>query len=190
MMPELIEKTRSIRRFKESEKVEEETLKGLVNLARLSASGANQQPLKYVLSAEPKRNATIFRHLAWAAALKDWPGPAEGERPAAYIIILGDTKIMKNFGVDPGIAAQSMVLGARENGLGACMLGSIKRQELQKELNIPAHLEILLVVAFGVPNEKVVLEDASKTGSVTYFRDAAGVHHVPKRPLNEIIVEI
>ena len=190
MIHELIEKTRSIRRFKECERVSEAALKELVNLARLSASGANQQPLKYILSAEPKRNGTIFRHLAWAAALKDWSGPAEGERPAAYIIILGDTKILKNFGVDPGIAAQSIVLGAREKGLGACMIGSIKREELRKDLAIPAHLEILLVIALGVQGEKVVLEDARKIGSTTYFRDEAGVHHVPKRPLDEIIVEI
>jgi hypothetical protein len=61
-----------------------------VNLARLSASAANLQPLRYILSNDPHKNELIFSCLAWAAYLKDWPGPPEGERPSAYIIMLGD----------------------------------------------------------------------------------------------------
>lgn len=190
MIRELVETTRSFRRFKQNERITNETLRELVDIARITASAANQQPLKYVLSSDPGRNADIFRNLAWAGALKDWDGPAEGERPAAYLIVLGDTTIVKNFGVDPGIAAQTIVLAAREMGYGACMVGSIKREPLRKDLKIDGKFEILLVIALGVPAEKVVLEDASKIGKVTYYRDENSVHHVPKRPLDEVIVEV
>ena len=96
MIEDLILGNRSYRRFYQDEPVSRDTLKGLVNLARLSASGANLQPLKYFLANESAKNAAIFSCLAWAGYLKDWPGPVEGERPAAYIVILGDQEISRN----------------------------------------------------------------------------------------------
>ncbi len=185
---ELIKGNRSYRRFHQETPISLETLKELVNLARMSASAANLQPLKYLLSADPERNAAIFSCLAWAGYLKDWPGPAEGERPAGYIVILGDTEISKNFGCDHGIAAQSILLGAREQGLGGCMLGSIQRDRLRELLKIPAQLDILLVLALGRPKETVVLEEVSPGGDIKYWRDEKGVHHVPKRRLEDVIL--
>jgi nitroreductase len=168
--------------------IELETLRELVDLARLSASAGNQQPLKYILSCDPQKNALIFSHLAWAAYLKDWPGPAEGERPSAYIILLGDKEISQSFGCNHGIAAQSILLGAAEKGLGGCMIASIKRQELAEALNIPPRHEILLVLALGKPQETVMLETVGPDGDIKYWRDSEGRHHVPKRTLDEIIV--
>ncbi|MGB8874026.1 MAG: nitroreductase family protein [Desulfobaccales bacterium] len=188
MITELIKGNRSYRRFHQEVPVSLETLKDLVDLARLSASAANLQPLKYLISEEPSSNADIFSCLAWAGYLKDWPGPSEGERPAAYIVVLGDTEISKNFGCDHGIAAQSILLGARAQELGGCMLGSIQRDRLRQLFKIPENLEILLVIALGRPKETVVLEEVAPDGSIKYWRDAAGVHHVPKRRLEDIIL--
>jgi nitroreductase len=189
MIADLIRGNRSYRRFYQNEAVSLDTLKWLANLARLSASGANLQPLKYILSNEPAKNAAIFSCLAWAGYLKDWPGPAEGERPAAYIVILGDKEITLNFGCDHGIAAQSILLGAREKGLGGCMIGSIQRDRLGELLKIAEKLEILLVIALGRPKEQVVLEETPPGGSIKYWRDAGEVHHVPKRRLEDIILD-
>ncbi len=189
MLEDLVRKNRSYRRFHQDVPVDLETLRALVNLARLSASGSNLQPLKYILSCEPETNARIFPHTRWAGYLKDWPGPAEGERPAAYIVILGDTEIRKSFGCDHGIAAQSIMLGAAERGLGGCMIGSIDRSELRQVLGIPDHCEILLVLALGKPKETVVLEEVGPDGDIRYYRDAGGVHHVPKRSLSELILQ-
>ena len=188
MITELVKENRSCRRFYEDQAVAPETLKELVNLARMSASGANLQPLKYILSCDPSKNTDIFSCLAWAGYLKDWPGPAEGERPAAYIVILGDTSISENAGCDHGIAAQTILLGAREKGLAGCMLGSIDRNALRDSLNIPSQLKILLVIAIGKPREQVELETIGSDNSIRYWRDNEGVHHVPKRKLEDIIV--
>ncbi|MEW6186264.1 MAG: nitroreductase family protein, partial [Thermodesulfobacteriota bacterium] len=158
MIKELVLKNRSRRRFFEETAIDLNTLNELVDLARCSASGANRQPLKYVLSCDPAKNAKIFPNLFWAAALKDWPGPAAGERPSAYIIILGDKEISPNYGVDHGIAAQSILLGAVEKGLGGCMLGAINVEGLRKALQILERYAILLVVALGKPKEEVLLE--------------------------------
>ena len=188
MLRDLILKNRSYRRFHARERIAREVLVELVDLARLSPSAANLQPLKYMLSCEPDRNALIFPTLAWAGYLTDWGGPAEGERPSAYIVILGDTTITRAFHCDHGIAAQSILLGAVERGYGGCIIASINRKALRAALQIPDRLEILLVIALGRPEEQVVLETVGPQGDIRYWRDAQGVHHVPKRRLEEIII--
>ena len=188
MIEDLIKENRSYRRFYQAHQVDLDTLKSLVNLGRLSASGANLQPLKYILSCDPEQNAKIFSCLAWAAYLKDWKGPQEGERPAAYIIVLADTEISQNAGCDHGIACQSILLGAREKGLGGCMIASINKEALREHLNISKQYKILLVLAIGKPKEEVVLETVSADGNIRYWRDEHGVHHVPKRSLEDIVI--
>ncbi len=189
MIRDLILRNRSYRRFYQEVDIKLETLRALVELARLSASAGNMQPLKYILSCDPQKNSLIFTHLAWAGYLKDWLGPCEGERPSAYIIILGDTEISQSFGCDYGIAAQSILLGAVEKGLGGCMIGSIQRQGLCEALEIALRYEILLVLALGKPKEAVVVETVGTGGDIRYWRDGEGVHHVPKRPLADLIIE-
>jgi len=186
---ELVLKNRSYRRFYENEAIELDTLRQLVDLARLSGSAANLQPLKYMLSVDRKLNTSIFPHMKWAGYLKNWDGPVEGERPSGYIIILGDQNITKSFGCDHGIASQSMLLGAAEIGLGGCMIGSIQREGLRRELEIPTHLEILLVIALGKPRENVEIEIVGQEGDVKYWRDEDDIHHVPKRSLEELIIK-
>jgi nitroreductase len=183
----LVVKTRTVRRFCRTHRVKRADLLDLVNLARFSASGGNLQPLKYIISCDPRRNALIFPCLAWAGYLKAWGGPIEGERPAAYVVILGDTAIRREFGCDHGIAAQGIMLGAAAKGLGGCIIGSIQRERLRGVLDIPAKYEILLVLALGRPKEKVVLETV-QAGDIKYWRDARGRHHVPKRSLQEIVL--
>ncbi len=185
---DLVLKTRSYRRFDQAAAVSLDTLRELVDLARQAASASNIQALKYVLSADPETNARIFPLTHWAGYLPDWGGPVEGERPTAYILILGDTALHKDFETDLGIAAQTIMLGATERGLGGCMIGSIKRESLRALLEIPEKFKLLLLLALGKPVEKVVLEAMGADGNIRYYRDADGVHHVPKRPLAEIIL--
>jgi nitroreductase len=184
----LVKKSRSYRRFDETYAVASETLRGLIRLAQYSPTGNNQQPLKFWLSNSVEMNAIIFPHLAWAGSLKAWGGPKEGERPTAYVIILGDTDIKENFGVDYGIAAQSIMLSAADQGLGGCMIASVQRHALRENLDIPERYEILLVLALGKPAETVVTEPIDVSGGVRYYRDSDGVHHVPKRGLEDLIV--
>ena len=189
MLKDLVFKTRSYRRFYQDTTVEIETLKELVDLARHSASGANRQPLKYALSCETKTNALIFETLGWAAYLKDWPGPVEGERPAAYIVILMDTEISKQPFVDHGIASQNIMLGATEKGLGGCIIATINRDRLRKALELEDRYDILLVLAIGKPKETVKIEYIDSAGDIKYWRDDEAVHHVPKRLLEDIVVK-
>jgi len=188
MLKDLILKNRSYRRFYEETVIELDTLRELVDLARLSPSARNMQPIKYILSCNTERNSLIFPHLGWAAYLTDWPGPEEGERPSAYIIILRDTAICKSLYCDHGIVAQSMLLGAVEKDLGGCIIMSIEQAGLRKALKIAPRYEILLVIALGKPKEIVVIEPIEPTQDIKYWRDSTGTHHVPKRVLADIII--
>jgi nitroreductase len=186
MLLSIIEKNRSFRKYFENEPVSHEILLGLINLGRLSASGRNLQPLKYKVISDPVVAQQVFPLLGWAGYLKDG-APKEGERPPAYIIILGDTSISTNFGVDHGIAAQSILLGAVEQGLGGCIIATIRRTEMARLLEIPPRYEILLALAIGKPKEQVFIEPVGGEGDIKYWRDEAG-HHVPKRALAEVVL--
>ncbi len=189
MLRDLIVENRTCRRFKQDFRIEPETLRELVDLTRFTASGSNIQPLRYMLSCEPRTNDLIFPTLGWAGQITDWPGPAEGERPSAYIIMLADATVNKRFcEVDAGLATQSIMLGAREKSLGGCMHWSVKRDDLRKALDIPERYEILYVLSLGKPNEKIVVEKVGADGKTGYWHDTDGAHHVPKRELDDIII--
>ncbi len=190
MIKELVRKTRSYRRFFENEPVSTETLRGLVDLARLSPSGANNQPLKFILCSDEPKRKLVFPCLKWAGYISDWDGPIEGERPGGYIIIVSDSEISQNPGCDHGIAAQSIMLGASEQGLGGCMIGSIDRDKLRAALGISSRLQIMLVLALGKPREEVVIETVDSDSDIKYWRGPDGVHHVPKRPLDDIVLPL
>ncbi|MDA3930045.1 MAG: nitroreductase family protein [Prolixibacteraceae bacterium] len=186
MLKDLITKNRSYRRFNQSATISTKELNNWIDLARLSASGQNAQPIKYIISNEKVKNEKIFSTLSWAAALTNWDGPIEGERPSAYIIQILDTQISNQFFCDDGIAAQSILLGAVEAEFGGCIFRSINKAKLKELLSIPDQFEIINVIVLGQPIEEVVLEEMVGN-NFNYWRDAEGVHHVPKRPLNELI---
>ena len=190
MLKDLILKNRSYRRFYQEISIGIDTLEELIELARFSPSAGNLQPLKYILSVNSETNELIFPCLSWAGYLKNWSGPKQGEKPASYIIVLGDTEITKSFGCDHGIAAQTILLGAAEKDIAGCIIGSVNRTKLRSVLKIPEKYEILLVLALGKPKEKVVLEEIGPDKNIKYWRDEQDVHHVPKRSLKELILKI
>jgi nitroreductase len=186
MIRDLIKRNRSFRRFDSSVKIPAEKIESWIELARFSPSARNLQPLKFAFSTDEDINKLIFPHLGWAGYLKEWEGPAEGEQPVAYIAVLKDNALADNVHCDDGIAIQSILLGAVEDGFGGCIIGTVNKSKVAKILELPATLEILWMIALGKPAEKVVLETA--TGNeIKYWRDKQEVHHVPKRPLDELI---
>lgn len=183
----LVTETRSCRRFEEGKELSLELLRELADLGRLSPSGANLQPLKYILVSGEQMREKVFATLGWAGYLKDWAGPVKGERPAGYIILLRDNNLAAKAVMDEGIAAQSILLGAAASGIKGCFLGNIKRKELAAELQLSEEFEISLVIALGYPREEVVIEEI-KDGDVKYWRDEKQVHHVPKRTAEEVVI--
>lgn len=181
-------KNRSYRRFDSKLKISEKQLIHYVDLARQTASAANKQPLKYLVSCDSEKNEMIFQNLLWAGYLKEWDGPQEGEKPTGYIVILGDDKISKSCDFDFGIAAQTILLAATFENLGGCMFTNVNRVQLSKQLQLADHLTIVGVIALGKPIENVIIEPLVEKGEIQYWRDEQQVHHVPKRSLESIVI--
>ena len=179
---------RSYRRFDEAYKIDLATLTSLVDLARMSAFSGNVQSLRFMLAVDEPTNAAIFETLGWAKHFADWFGPGPGERPTGYIVILNRPADFADAWVDAGIAAQSILLGTVEAGLGGCMFRNVARTKLQKALNISGEYEILMVLAIGKPVEVVQVDTLEPDGDFRYWRDTDGVHHVPKRKLEDLII--
>ena len=190
MLKDLVLKNRSYRRFYQEEKISKEELLEWIDLARLTSTGANLQNLKYVVVNEEEKNEKVFKELKWAGYLKDWDGPEEGEKPSAYIVMLVDTEIGTNIFWNHGLAAQSILLGATEKGFGGCMIASYNKENIKNALGISDRYDTLMVIALGKPKEEVVLDEIGEDGDIKYWRDENKVHHVPKRRLEDIVLDL
>lgn len=187
MLKELVMKNRSYRRFYQNQEIGKEQLKSLIDIGRLTASGANKQPVRYILSNETEKNEIIFGCLRWAGYLDDWNGPDEGEKPSAYIIMVEPNGI--NAPHDEGIIGQTILLAAVEQGFGGCFIANIDRKMLKERLEIDEKYDIKLVIALGYPKEEVVLEEITEADDIKYYRDKERIHHVPKIRLDDLIIE-
>lgn len=180
--------TRSFRRFNERFIIGEDLLTQWVDCARQTASAKNLQPLKYHLVTEADEREKVFETCKWAGYLNDWDGPEAGQRPTAYIIMANDTTLGKTEAshFDAGIAAQTIMLAATEEGFGGCIIMTFAKKTLKENLSIPDHLDPVFVLALGRSVEDVRMVDM-ENGDYKYYRDEAGVHFVPKRTLEEIL---
>jgi len=184
----LVKQSRSIRRFREDRRIDMQTLEELVDTARFCPSGRNRQPIRYILTTDPEVMAEVYPCLVWAMDLPDWDGPETGERPAAAITLVTERDPPIDPCYDVGIAAQTILLAAAERGISGCMLGSLYRETLARTFDLPVEYEIRLLIALGYAGERVVLEEVGPDGDTRYWRDEHGVHHVPKRTLDGIIL--
>lgn len=185
---ELVKRSRSYRRFDSKVKLDKSKITDWIDIARHTPSGVNRQPLKYIVVADSEPNDKVFQCLTWAGLLPRSETPKPDQQPAGYVIILHDKTVSPNYYCDHGIVAQTILLAATADGFGGCMLAAIDRQRLTKILNITDKFDILLVIALGKPDETIVIE-TMVDDNYKYHRDINGVHHVPKRSLNDVIID-
>ena len=194
MIKDIAHMCRSYRRFYQDQPIDPALLTDWVDTARITASSANAQPLRYRIFHRPQDCAELFPCMAWAGALPDWDGPQEGERPSAYIVVLRDQNVClgERFTAwDEGIAAQTIMLAATEAGFGGCMIGSFKKESVARICGVAGEDSPLspdLVLALGKPKEDVRLAEPRPDGSLKYYRDEEQVHYVPKRPLEDVLL--
>ena len=187
----LIAKTRSIRRYKEDQPVSMETLRYIANATRFVGSAGNKQPLRLMLVNDKPTCDAIFEEISFAARLRpEWEGPKEGERPAAYIVVMTDFEPNVNTGIDMGLAAEAMLITAREEGLGGCIFRSFNPEKLGAKLGKAPYMPAM-VISIGYPDEVVILQcarDHKCLDDPKYFRDMYGHHIVTKLPLENILI--
>lgn len=183
---DLAEKTRTYRRFREKEPIPAEDLRSLVRAACLAPCASNLQRLRYSIITDMNERDILFNSIGWAGYLSHWDGPQEEQRPAAYIVVHAPEEQKFFTGIDIGIAASYVVLQAGSLGVGSCMILSFGRDAVDAVAPAPGYTAGL-VIALGYPDERVVLERNSE--EIRYWRDASGIHHVPKHPVDKLILK-
>ncbi len=184
---EAIYKRRTIRRFKR-DPVPLETIKKLIDYARVAPAGSNIQALEYAIVNNPEIVESFFSLVKFGASLPSEQKPTTENRPAAYVVILVNTNIKKNFfDYDIGAAAENILLGALKYGLGSCWMANINRNKIKSLLEIPEFYKIIQVISLGFPDEESVTE--TYKDSFKYWREN-DVMHIPKRSLDDIIFKI
>ena len=190
MIKDLVEKTRSYRTFKPSAQIDRSVLVELVDIARKCSAAMNMQPLKYKIVTDKPERDELLAITRWATKLGIKLPPKDCE-PSAYIVICHDENVAPQkpiFLYDVGIVTQTIMLAATERGFGGCIIGSATEDEMKRVLALEDGIVPKLILALGVPDERVVLIDA-KGGDTSYYRDENGTHYAPKRTLDEIIIK-
>ena len=191
MFLDLVKQARSHRGFRQDRKVTRQELEHLVECARFTPAARNDQVLKYYLAEKPETVAAIQPLTKWAGALAELHLPRKGAEPVAYIVICLDGSLAENpapYQRDVGIVAQTMLLAAPEMGLNGCMIGSFAAGELREKLGLPEAIKPQLLLALGEGTDRIVMTDVGEDGSTTYYRDAEDTHYVPKRTLEQLIL--
>lgn len=191
MFLDLVKQARSHRGFRQDRKVTRQELEYLVECARFTPAARNDQVLKYYLAEKPETVAAIQPLTKWAGALAELHLPRKGAEPVAYIVICLDGSLAENpapYQRDVGIVAQTMLLAAAEMGLNGCMIGSFAAGELREKLGLPEAIKPQLLLALGEGTDRIVMTDVGEDGSTTYYRDAEDTHYVPKRTLEQLIL--
>lgn len=188
LLQELLERNRSVRRFDASRPISEDTLRQLIDLTRYCASGRNLQPLRYRIVTLGEEREKLFPALAWAGYYKDWDGPAEEERPTAYLVQCLDTQLTANCLCDDGLQLEAITLGATAKGFNGCIIKAFNKQMLIDALSLPSRYEPRYVVALGYAKERVEIVDMPSDGDYKYYRDQDSTQCVPKRALAELII--
>lgn len=181
-------KRRTIRKFTQ-EKLNKKDLEKLLEYVRLAAYPSNMQPLKFSIITDVKMIEKIFPNTKWAGYLPETGTPKDGERPTAYIAVLGDKSIKQSFEVEAGAAVTSMMLGAFDMGIASCWLGAINRKNLMKIFNLSEeNFDLLYLLALGYPSQKSDICEVKD--DIKYFELPDGQICVPKRSLEEITIKV
>ena len=188
MLKELLYETRSCRTFDESRKISRDELLDMVDCARVAPASMNLQPLSYRLVYTPEELRAVQPLTGWGASLPELELPPKGHYPQAFIVICQDSEKYgeKPLDRDVGISALAIYLRAAEKGLSGCMIGNFRREALSTALSLAPSVRPLLVIGLGKADEERQLTEV-KDGSTRYYREN-GVHYVPKRSLDDIIM--
>ena len=157
---------RSVRRYK-MDPVPLDVLGKLVEAATWAPTGANRQPWKYVVVADPKvaRNVKRVSPMMWGAA------------PACIFVCIDTTlngaRPEARTGLATGFPSQNIMLAAYALGLGTCPIGGFNRDAVRRLLEIPDELDPMLLITVGYPDETPEVKPRRPMGEVAYI-DSCG----------------
>jgi nitroreductase len=140
---EVIEKRRSIRKFK-PQAITEEHLQILKIAIQLAPSASNMQPYKFIIVTDEE----LKKNLVKAGSLQEFLSKA-----AVIFVGIGDPSREKWFKVDIGIAMEHLALQATELGLGSCWIGAFDEEQVKAVLKISQNLRVVALMPIGIAGQ-------------------------------------
>ena len=181
-----ITQRRTIRRFTQ-QPISTEQLRDLVSLGRLYASGANQQPIRFLGITNETLRDQVFSLLRWAAYLPGYEILSEN-RPTAYLVLTCEASKKNACRFDLGAASTTVMLAAEGEGIATCCLASFHREKLMDLLNLSEETEPLLVLALGYPAQ--TSRAVPYNDSIKYYEDAPNSLCVPKFSTEDVFTAL
>lgn len=138
---EVLEKRRSIRKYKDTP-VSKEKILQILEAARIAPSASHRQPWHFIV-VEDKETIKKLAKSEWAAGAP------------VMIVGLADLEASPGWCInDLGVAFEHLVLAATDLGLGTCWMGQSNREELVKSLlDIPDNFKVVALTPVGLPDE-------------------------------------
>jgi nitroreductase len=113
----------------------EESLRRILQAARMTGSSKNVEPNRLVVVRDPERRAALAGIGAFAKFLAQ----------AAAVVVIAQTQRHE---FDAGRCAQNMMVAAWGEGIGSCP-AHLPEAEVAELLKIPADMHVTRVIAFG-----------------------------------------
>ncbi len=151
----LVQKRRSIRKYKETPISDEQIVK-ILEAARIAPSAMHKQPWHFIVVIDPEMKIKVAGRQSWAA------------KAPVIIVAMGDPESSPNWWQnDVGIAFEHMVLAATDQGLGTCWMGSTYRDaELKALLDIPEKMKVVAITPLGIPDENPSLKERKNLNDI------------------------
>lgn len=167
----IMETRRSCRAYQDKP-VSREDLKKIVEAGRLTPSGCNAQPWKFIVVDEEPVLERVRDALLLEGGLTGCPW--RGQVPAFIVLCEMPAKVMpavltyykdsQRFAQgDIGAAAMNMCHQAMELGLDTCILGMNDQKKLEQVLGIPEGHAVRLLIAVGYGAETRVIPKVRKS---------------------------
>lgn len=183
---EAIKSRRTIRKFKDTPVKQEDILK-IIDGGRLAPTGANLQPIKFLVVTDRDLRKQMYPFIKYAGYLPDF-NPTFEQSPTAFIVVLNDTEIKstEKSECDSGAVIMNMCLMATELNIGSCWLGAIDRAKIKKILKLDDKYDITYLLGLGFPAQSG--EAVKMNDSIKYYHDENQNVFVPKRSIDDVIV--
>jgi nitroreductase len=156
---EVIKTRRSIRNYKKDQ-IPVDALDRIIEAIRVSPSGSNRQPWKFIFIKNPELKSKIAKQCRNQKWIGEAPivivacGPDIGYNRGGW---MGDKSGM----MDVSIAFTHLVLAAREEELGTCWIGAFCNESIKETLSIPEDHNVVAVSPLGYP-EKTEFKETTR----------------------------
>jgi len=177
----MIKERRSVRKFKE-EKVNRETMKEIIEIARWAPSWGNFQVARYTLVDDQKLieklatdgvkgfvyNINTLKNAKGVAVLSFVKGKSGKLDKDEYVT--SKENVWEVF--DAGIACQTFILAAHAKGVGTTVMGVIDDDSISAIVGLPEEETVAALIVYGYPDENPPATKRMDVDEILRFADA------------------